>query len=290
MRTLPPNAPTVAVVGSVNLDFVATGAPLPTAGQTVTGAVLSRHPGGKGANQALAARRLGARVTMYCRVGADALAGDATSLLTAGGVSLAGMTLDEKNPTGVALIAVAPNGENLIVVCPGANAAFTPDLLGRIEADAVICQLEIPVETVMKAADGARKLFAVNLAPARAVPEALLKRADLIIVNETEAAFYGDALNNCGGIVATTFGKDGAALYKGGVEIARALPPKVDAIDTVGAGDAFVAALVVSLVEGFDPQAALARACAVGALTTTKRGAQPSLPTREEVEAILVKP
>jgi ribokinase len=200
------------------------------------------------------------------------------------------MTLDEKNPTGVALIAVAPNGENLIVVCPGANAAFTPDLLGPVEADAVIGQLEIPVETVMKAASGARKLFAVNLAPARDVPEALLKRADLIIVNETEAAFYGEALNSCGGLVATTFGKEGAALYKGGVEIARAMPPKVNAIDTVGAGDAFVAALVVSLVEGLDPQAALTRACTVGALATTTPGAQTSLPTREQVEAILITP
>jgi ribokinase len=282
--------PSIAVVGSVNLDFVATGAALPSPGETVTGAVLSRHPGGKGANQALAARRLGARVTMYCRVGADALAGEATSLMTDGGVSLAGMTLDTQNPTGVALIAVAPNGENLIVVCPGANAAFTPDFLAPLEADAVIGQLEVPVETVMKAAKGARKMFAVNLAPARDVPEALLTRADLIIVNETEAAFYGDKLKSCRGLVATTFGAHGAALYKGGVEIARAKPPKVDAIDTVGAGDAFVAALVVFLVEGLEPQAALTRACAVGALATTKRGAQTSLPTREEVEAILGAP
>jgi ribokinase len=280
--------PTIAVIGSVNLDFVATGAALPKAGETVTGAVLSRHPGGKGANQALAARRLGAKVTMYCRVGADSIASEATSLMKAGGVNLSGMTLDENNPTGVALIAVAPNGENLIVVCPGANGAFAPDLLAPVDADAVIGQLEIPVETVMKAAGGARKLFAVNLAPAREVSEALLKRADLIIVNETEAAFYGAALKSCGGLLATTFGARGAALYKDGVEIARAEPPRVKAIDTVGAGDAFVAALVVSLCEGLDPQAALTRACAVGALATTRRGAQTSLPTREEVDAILI--
>ena len=283
-------APTIAVVGSINLDFIATGAALPRAGETVTGATLARHPGGKGANQALAARRLGARVTMYGRVGADPLAGEATSLLTAGGVSLMGLTIDPDNPTGVALIAVGQSGENQIVVCPGANERFTPDLLGPVEADAVIGQLEIPVETVLKAAYGARKMFAMNLAPARDVPNTVFARADLIVVNETEAAFYGDALKACSGLVATTYGKDGAALRKDGVEIARAAPPAVKAIDTVGAGDRFVAALVVSLVEGREPAEALRRACAAGALATTKRGAQPALPTREEVDQILTTP
>jgi ribokinase len=204
-------------------------------------------------------------------------------------VSLAGLTVDDEAPTGVALIAVAANGENQIVVCPGANARFKPDLLKPIAADAVICQLEIPAETVMKAAESAR-FFAVNLAPAREVDEALLKRADLIIVNETEAEFYGAALKSCGGMVATTYGKRGAALHRGGVEIAGAEPPHVNAVDTVGAGDAFVAALVVALVEGRDPKAALRRACAAGALATTKRGAQPALPTRSEVEEILITP
>jgi ribokinase len=283
-------SPSIAVVGSINLDFIATGAKLPKAGETVTGAVLSRHPGGKGANQALAARRLGAAVALHGRVGRDEMANDALLLLKEGGVDLSGVTVDETAPTGVALIGVAANGENQIVVCPGANARFTPELLKPIEADAVICQLEIPVETVMKAAEGAKKLFAVNLAPARELPEALLKRADLIIVNETEAEFYGAALKSCGGMVATTYGKRGAALHKNGVEIAGAEPPDVRAIDTVGAGDAFVAALVVSIVEGRDPKAALRRACAAGALATTRRGAQPALPTRSEVEEILITP
>jgi ribokinase len=282
--------PTIAVVGSINLDFVATGAALPHPGETVTGATLARHPGGKGANQALAARRMGAKTTLYARVGKDAIADEAIMLLMEGGVDLAGMTVDPEAPTGVALIAVAPNGENQIVVCPGANARFTPDLLGAVDADAVIGQLEVPAETVLKAAGGARKLFAVNLAPARDVPDALLKRADLLIVNETEAEFYGAALNLCDGLVATTYGKDGAVLRKKGVEIARATPPKVTAIDTVGAGDTFVGALVVALIEGFDPQTALTRACAAGALATTKRGAQSSIPTREELERILIAP
>ena len=287
MSILTADAPTVAVVGSIILDIVAAGARLPGPGETVTGATLARYPGGKGANQALAAQRMGARTTLYGRIGNDAIANEAMSLLIEGGVHLASMTVDAEAPTGTALIAVASNGENQIVVCPGANEHFTPDLLGPVDADAVIGQLEVPVETVLKAATGARKLFAVNLAPACDVPKALLERADLIIVNETEAKFYGIALNTAPGLVATTFGKNGAVLHKGGAQIALATPPKVCAIDTVGAGDSFVAALVVSLVEGRSPQEALARACAAGALAATKRGAQPSLPTREEVEEIL---
>jgi ribokinase len=287
MSKLPPDAPTVAVVGSINLDFVATGARLPNPGETVTGATLARHPGGKGANQALAARRMGAHTTLYGRVGKDAIANEVILLLMEGGVHLTGMTVDPDAPTGVALIAVAPGGENQIVVCPGANATFTPDLLGPVEADAVIGQLEVPAETVLKAAAGARKLFAVNLAPARDVPDALFERADLLIVNETEAEFYGAKLQRCPGLVATTYGQQGAVLRKAGAQIALATPPKVKALDTVGAGDSFVAALVVSLVEGREPQEALRRACTAGALATTKSGAQPSLPYREAVEEIL---
>lgn len=290
MSKLPPDAPTIAVVGSINLDFIAAGASLPGPGETVTGATLARHPGGKGANQALAARRMGGKSTFYGRVGKDAMADEAIMLLMEGGVHLTGMTVNPDAPTGVALIAVAPNGENQIVVCPGANATFTPDLLTSIDAEAVICQLEIPVETVMKAADGARRMFAVNLAPARDVPEALIRRADLIVVNETEAAFYGEALHACAGMVAITFGKHGAALYRNGAEIARAHPPVVKAIDTIGAGDTFVAALVVSLMQGREPADALRRACAAGALATTKRGAQPSLPHREDVDRIMITP
>lgn len=290
MSKLPPDAPIVAVVGSINLDFVATGAHLPAPGETVTGATLARYPGGKGANQALAARRMGAHTTLHARVGKDAIANEAIMLLMEGGVHLTGMSVDPDAPTGVALIAVAPNGENQIVVCPGANGRFTPDLLAPIEADAVIGQLEVPVETVMKAAAGARKLFAVNLAPAREVPAALFERADLLIVNETESEFYGAALQRCPGLVATTYGQQGAVLRKNGVQIALATPPKVNAIDTVGAGDSFVAALVVSLVEGRAPDEALRRACAAGALATTKHGAQPALPTREELDAIMIAP
>jgi ribokinase len=278
--------PRIAVVGSVNLDIVATGPKLPAPGETVTGATLARHPGGKGANQALAARRMGAEVTLCACVGRDAAAEEALALLKAGGVHLSGVAIDDEAATGVALIAVSQDGENQIVVAPGANRLLTPDRLTLPEAEAVICQLEIPIPTVMKAAETASGLVCVNLAPAAPVPDLLFERAGLVVVNETEAAFYGAALANVDILVATTYGKAGAALHKGGVEIARASPPAVTPVDTTGAGDAFVGALVVGLAEGREPAEALALACAAGALATTKAGAQPSFPTRAEVEAI----
>lgn len=280
-------APTVIVCGSVNLDIVATAAHLPAPGETVTGAQLARHPGGKGANQALAAQRLGARTAMVARVGADAEADLALALLRDGGVDLGRVRVDEAAPTGVALIAVAEGGENQIVVAPGANDRLSADDIGALEADAVICQLEIPNAAVAAAADRATGLFCVNLAPARAVPPEVLKRADLIVVNDGEAAFYGEALKQGGGWLAVTHGARGASLYRAGELVAEAAPPAVEAVDTVGAGDCFTAGLVVALAEGQDAPEALRFACACGALAATRPGAQPALPMRAEVDAIL---
>jgi ribokinase len=277
----------VTVLGSVNLDLVATGARLPAPGETVTGATLARHPGGKGANQALAARRLGAEVRLLARVGTDAMADEALALLRADGVDLAGCGADPAAPTGVALIAVAAGGENLIVVAPGANARFTPDGLGAPVEGALICQLELPVDTVAAAVAGARGFVCLNLAPAAPVPLAMLRRADLIVVNEGEAAFYGEALAGAGGLVAVTLGARGARLLERGELVAEAAAPAVAAIDTTGAGDAFVAALTVALLEGQRAGDALAFACAAGAIAATRAGAQPSLPRRAEVDALL---
>lgn len=279
----------ITVVGSVNLDLVATGATLPRPGETVTGATMARHPGGKGANQALAARRLGAAVGLVAHVGADAMADEALALLRADGVDLTGCRADPSAPTGVALIAVAADGENLIVVAPGANAGFGADALPPLGADALICQLELPVATVAAAVAAATGFVCVNLAPAAEVPPALLARADLIIVNEGEAAFYGDKLRAATGLVAETLGARGARLLRGGEVVAEATPPMVTALDSTGAGDAFVGALTVALLEGQPPAAALAFACAAGALAATKPGAQPSLPRRAEVDACLRK-
>ena len=277
----------IAVAGSINLDIVARAEHLPTPGETVGGASLGLYPGGKGANQALAARRLGAEVSMAGRVGADANAGPALALLTAGGVDLMRVAVDSDAATGVALIAVDAKGENQIVVAPGANETFTPDRLPDLSGDALILQLEVPVETVVKAACDFDGFAAVNLAPAIPVPDRLLDRADLIIVNEGEAAFYGAVLNRSKAKIAITYGARGAAVFHAGQEVARAAAPSIQPVDTTGAGDTFVGALVVALMQGRGDADALAFACAAGACAALKQGAQTSFPGPDEVAALM---
>ena len=279
----------ITVVGSINLDLVATAPSLPAAGETVTGATLARHPGGKGANQALAAEKLGAEVDLIGRVGNDAMADEALALMEEFGVDLSKVEVDIAAPTGVALIAVDPSGENQIVVAAGANHLVTPEQLpARIECPLIV-QLELPLDTVEAAVGRAVGFVCANLAPAQPVSEALLRRCDLIIVNEIEAEFYGDALHRGGGRVVITQGARGAEMYHRGVKTAWATPPEVVAIDATGAGDAFVGAIVVAMLDGMEPKAALEFACAAGAVAATRAGAQPSLPTRDEVEALLAK-
>jgi ribokinase len=253
----------IVVVGSVNLDLSATAGRLPAPGETITGATLSRFPGGKGANQALAARRLGADVKLVACVGDDAAAVEALAMLREGGVDLSRVQVLEDSQTGVALICVEPTGENQIVVAPGANVQMDPATLMLDSADALICQLEIPVDVIARAADEFRGFFCANLAPAKEIDAAVLQRADLVVVNETEAEWYGNTLEACGGLIAITCGSRGASLRQGGALIAEAVPPVVTAVDTVGAGDAFTAALTVALVEGDDPLKALRFACAL---------------------------
>jgi ribokinase len=277
----------IVVIGSVNLDIVAVAERLPAPGETVTGADLGRYPGGKGANQALAAARLGADVCLLARVGRDAAADEALAMLRDGGVDLAGCLAIDNAPTGVALISVAKSGENQIVVAPGANRELSPQHLVIPVADALICQLEVPTETIAFAAKNFAGFFCVNLAPAMHVDVTVLQRADLVVVNESEAAWYGDSLSACHGMIAITFGAAGAVLQKNGVDLARVKPPRVDVVDTVAAGDTFTAALTLALVEGQAPGDALRFACAAGAAATTKMGAQPSLPTRAEVMQLL---
>ena len=260
----------LTVVGSINLDLVARVEALPRAGETVLGADFVRIPGGKGANQAVAAARLGAHVRMVGAVGDDPLAEEALAGLEAAGVEL---HLTRAGTTGIALILVDDDGENQIVVVSGANALVEPTSPGG----AVLCQLEVPDEVVRTAANGA-DFFALNAAPARPID----LEPDLLIVNQLEHEVVSR-----GKLVAVTYGADGAALFEHGVEIARAAPPKVDAIDGTAAGDCFAAALVVSLLEGRDREEALRRACAAGALAATKLGAQPSAPTKRQVDAIL---
>jgi ribokinase len=276
--------PSIAVLGSVNLDIVAKVARLPRAGETVTGAELSRFPGGKGGNQALAARRLGADVSLVACVGNDAAADEALALLREGGVDLSRCRTVDDFATGTALIAVAQSGENHIVVAPGANRMLVSDDVTGIAADALICQLEVPAARVAEAAGSFDGFFCVNLAPACEVDVRVLQRADLVVVNETESNWYGASLRACHGIVATTRGAGIATLERDGEIIAEATPPAVVAVDTTGAGDTFTAALVVAMVEGQDIDAALGFACAAGAMATTRMGAQPSLPFRDSLQ------
>ncbi len=279
---------TIAVIGSVNLDIVAMAPKLPRPGETVTGATLHHFPGGKGANQALAAQRLGADVTLVACVGDDTAADEALALLREGGVDLSPVTVSGTVPgtvTGTALIAVEPGGENQIVVAPGANAQLTPERVRVPGTDAVICQLEVPADTIAHVAQFCEGFLCVNLAPARHVDVSILQRADLIVVNQTESDWYGDTLSACAGLIATTRGAGVATLRQGGTVIAEASPPRVDAVDATGAGDTFTAALTVALVEGQAPQAALEFACTAAAIAATRIGAQPSLPHREEVDA-----
>jgi ribokinase len=271
----------IAVLGSVNLDIVAKVARLPEPGETVTGAELSRFPGGKGGNQALAARRLGADVSLVACVGNDGAADEALALLREGGVDLSRCRVVDDFATGTALIAVAQSGENHIVVAPGANKQLASDDVVGIAADALICQLEVPTALVAEAAGSFDGFFCVNLAPACEIDVQVLQRADLVVVNETESSWYGASLSACHGIVATTRGSGVATLERDGEVIAQATPPAVDAVDTTGAGDTFTAALTLALVEGQPLDAALQFACAAGAAATTRMGAQPSLPFRE---------
>ena len=187
-------------------------------------------------------------------------------------------------PTGIALIVVDDAGENTIVVAPGANAELRPEHVDVGEADAVLCQLEIPLETVAEAARQAR-FVCLNAAPARALPRELLARVDLLVVNRYELETLGPQE----GFVALTLGAEGAVLLEGGEEVARAEPPPVDAVDGTAAGDAFTACLLVSLLEGRPRDEALRRACAAGAIAASRSGAQPSLPTAAEIDAILAR-
>ncbi|HEY8703488.1 MAG TPA: ribokinase [Gaiellaceae bacterium] len=274
------SAPRLTVVGSINLDLVARAERLPRAGETITGATFSRIPGGKGANQAVAAARLGAAVTMIACVGDDELAAAALAGLEAAGVGLAGVKRST-GPTGVALIIVDAAGENTIVVAPGANLDLRPADIVLPENDSVLCQLEIPLETVEEASLNAPGEFYLNAAPAQD-PERI-PAADVTIVNRYEL----DALPHRNGVIAVTLGAEGAILLEDGEEVARATPPPVEAVDGTAAGDAFTACLVVSLLEGRTRDEALRRACVAGAIAASRFGAQTSLPTAEEVDALL---
>jgi ribokinase len=235
-------------------------------------------PGGKGANQAVAAAKLGAEVALVGCVGDDELAGEALAQLRQTGVEERLLVKDA--PTGVALITVDGSGETTIVVAPGANAELRPDDVDLGAADAVLCQQEIPAEVVEHSAEVAPRFF-LNAAPARDGVRA--PDAELTVVNRLEL----EALGERRGLVCLTLGAAGAVLLENDEEVARAEPPAIEAVDGTAAGDAFTACLVVSLLEERPRDEALRRACVAGALAASRFGAQTSLPTAEEVDALL---
>jgi ribokinase len=270
-------APRITVVGSANIDLVARCERLPRPGETVTDARFERMPGGKGANQAVAAARLGARTRFVGRIGSDdlVLRSLERELIDTSGV------VRDGGESGVAVVLVDAGGDTVIVVAPGANRRLAPQDVEVGEADAVICQQEIPLETIEVAAAGA-PFFCLNAAPARG-PVELGREPDLLVVNRYEREEAGERA----ALVAVTLGAEGAVLLAEGREIARAEPPPVRAVDGTAAGDAFCAALVIGLLEDQAPLQALRRACAAGALAASRAGAQPSLPTAADVDSLL---
>jgi len=299
----------VTVVGSLNMDLVTRTPRIPQPGETIIGDDFHTVPGGKGANQAVAAARLGAQVSMVGRVGRDAFAGPMLDNLAAAGVDHTFVTQDPEAATGVALIVVEGTGQNSIVVASGANKCLSPADVEAAEAviaaaDALLLQLESPLETVTRAAEVARShemMVILNPAPARPLPAALLLLVDVLVPNESETALLTGlpvcdraeaetaamALRRSGvGTVILTLGERGALLaQEGGADLFPAFD--VTPVDTTAAGDAFVAGFAVALAEGRTLAEAVRWGNAAGALATTKLGAQPSLPTRQDLEALL---
>lgn len=296
----------IVVVGSINLDLIATVGRLPRPGETVPGDGFSTAPGGKGANQALAARRAGAGVRMVGAVGGDDFAGQALALLRESGVDLAA-TRTTDVATGIALILVERGGENVIAIIPGGNGTVSPDDVAQAAlraGDHLLLQLEIPLETVAAALAAARRAGAVSLlntAPFRPEAAGLLADADVVVANETEFDLYAQALAlagddrrsrmrdftaRTGRTVVVTLGADGvvAATPQGEFEAAGLA---IEPVDTVGAGDTFCGYLGAGLDAGLALPDALRRAAVAGSLACLRAGAQPSIPLAGDVEAAL---
>lgn len=279
-RTVAP--PSLLVVGSANMDLVVRTPRLPAAGETVLGKDFVVGNGGKGANQAVAAARLGLRVSVVGAVGKDAYGDQLIAALSSEGVDVSAVQRSTV-PTGVALIVLDDTGENTIVVNPGANATVSLDGVDLRGADALLCQLEVPLPVVAQAARDSTGLFCLNASPMTELPPALLTDCDLAIVNQSEYDAAPPALRNAA-LLALTLGPDGAVLLRRGHEVARSASPTVPEVDATGAGDAFAAALVHGLLHDLPPELALQRACRAGALAVSRLGAQPSLPYLQELD------
>jgi ribokinase len=301
------------VVGSVNMDLVVRVASLPRSGETVTGRELLEIPGGKGANQAVAAARLGADSALLGRVGDDAFGAGLRRALEQAGVDTEAVRTTPGSRSGMAFIGVDDRGQNSIIILPGANVEVTPDDVRRAEtmlaaADAILLQLEIPAETVAEAIRLGKRLGVRTVLDTAPIPEGDLPEdlwtADVVSPNQTEAetltgipvrgpedaARAAACLRERGAsLVVVKLGAQGAFVLGDGV--AAAVPARrVMPVDTTAAGDAFTAALTLALVEGRDPVAATQFGCAAGTLATLTAGAQPAMPRRQAVDDFLAQP
>ncbi|KQR53676.1 hypothetical protein ASF88_02110 [Leifsonia sp. Leaf336] len=276
-----------AVLGSINIDLVASAPRLPNPGETVSGHAFRREAGGKGANQASAAAQLGADVVMFGAVGQDADGDLALATLRAVGVDVESVRRVAE-PTGVALIVTDDAGENQIVVCAGANAevvAPPADVSpGDRAFDVLIAQLEIPAEVVEAAFLATDAFTVLNASPARELPERLVRRADLIVVNEHEYAAM-ESLRAARRVV-VTYGGAGSALFENGERTATVPAVPATVVNSVGAGDAYCAAVALGLAAGADPCSALATASAVGAAAVADPASQPALFPLHDYEAM----
>lgn len=301
--------PDLVVVGSSNTDMVVRVPALPGPGETTLGGDLLQAGGGKGANQAVAAARAGGRAALIAAVGEDVFGADTIRRLAADGVDVSHLQQLPGVPSGVALIVVDAAGENSIVVAPGANAALRPERIRELEpmlaaAAVVVVQLEIPLETVAAAVRIAARGGAtviLNPAPGRDLPDNLLADVSVLTPNEGELRLLtgmevadpagrdravSGLLDRGVEAVVVTLGARGAYLAAAGE---RALVPgfPVEAMDTTGAGDVFNGALAVALSEGQPLESGVRFACAAAAISVTRPGAQPSAPTRAEIESLL---
>jgi ribokinase len=298
----------VFVVGSINQDFVLSVERRPAPGETVTDARLATHNGGKGANQAAAAALLGAGVTFLGRVGDEGFGEPLVRALAEKGVDTNLVEEVPDSSTGTAFITVTPDGENAITVAPGANRRLTVEDVdaasGTIgEAKVLVVQMEIPPEVVRRAVEVAsanETRALVNLAPPFEVPQALLEKLDPLVLNQHEAAFLlGERVEGVDGAlsaaselsdlgprsVVVTVGEEGA-VFANGASAEHLTAPRVEVVDTTGAGDAFVGALAARLADDAPLEDAVAYAVRAGAAAVTKEGAQGALPTPDVVEAL----
>ena len=291
MALVPNPLASVVVVGSANLDLVATTPRHPLPGETLIGSDFHQYPGGKGLNQAVAAARAGAQTTFICAVGDDDAGRFLHSIASGEGLNLAGVHVSPNQPTGRALIVVDDGGENSIIVVPGSNASCPPaTTIGP--SDVLLAQLEVPISTVSDSFMAARQAGAMtilNPAPAAELSPELMSLCDIVIPNEHEIKLLGGVsrLQESGvETIIVTKGATGIDIHHQGMT--QRLPSfRVTPLDTTGAGDAFCGSLAASLAAGHDLEDACLRALAGGALATTTHGAVPSLPFQDQIEAVI---